>query len=254
MSLLAKANVKQPTITWPILPEDFPLPEDPVEDSSQPLIASALTQALNPLTSVVENALIVSNFALCAGLDERTICKAPDWMFVRPVEAWSSPQPRRSYTPHSQGPVPLVVMEFLSATYGEEYSMEATPKVGKWFFYEQVIQVPTYVIFRGQTGNLEVYDLQNERYRRQTPDTDGHYLIPGINLYLGVWEGRRDLRTGYWLRWWDRAGEMLLWPEEIAQLERQRAVQTEELLERERQRSQALAERLLSLGIDPDQL
>ena len=139
--------------------------------------------------------------------------------------------------------------------------MEATPKVGKWFFYEQVIQVPTYVIFRGQTGNLEVYYLQNERYRRQDPDSNGRYPIPGIDLFLGLWEGRRDRRTGYWLRWWNEAGEMLLWPEEIAQLERQRAEQTEallgqteELLEQERQRSQALAERLLSLGIDPDQL
>ena len=77
-------------------------------------------------------------------------------MYVRPVQPWQSTQPRRSYTPHTEGTIPQVVMEFLSATYGEEYSVEFSESVGKWFFYERVIQVPRYVIFRPNTGRVEV--------------------------------------------------------------------------------------------------
>ena len=52
-------------------------------------------------------------------------------------------------------------MEFLSETYGEEYSVEFTSRVGKWYFYEQVIKVPRYVIFRAKTARLEVYALES---------------------------------------------------------------------------------------------
>lgn len=252
MVALVQTSVPPVSITWPILPDDFILPDDPVENTDQPLLASALRQPLMAFPEICQNALMVSNFALCAAIDAEIICKAPDWMYVRPVEPWQSRQPRRSYTPHTQGTVPQVVMEFLSATYGEEYSVESTEKIGKWFFYEQVIKVPRYVIFRPNTGRLEVYGLESERYERLTPDQSERYGIPGLNLFLGVWEGTHEGRTGYWLRWWDAQGNMLLWPEEREALERQRAEQAEALLEQERSRSQSLLDRLREMGIDPD--
>ncbi len=55
-------------VTWPLLPDDFQLPDDPVEDENQPLLAAALRQPLTALSELVEDALIVSNFALCAGI------------------------------------------------------------------------------------------------------------------------------------------------------------------------------------------
>jgi hypothetical protein len=64
--------------------------------------------------------------------------------------------------------------------------------------------------------------------------------IPEMNLALGVWEGTRENRIGVWLRWWDEAGNLLLWGNE--------------LIEQERQRSQRLAEKLRELGLDPEQL
>ena len=63
----------------------------------------------------MQDALIMSNFALCAGIQGRIICKAPD-MYVQPVQPWPHSSVRRSYTPHTEGPVPFVVMEFLSKT------------------------------------------------------------------------------------------------------------------------------------------
>jgi len=50
-------------------------------------------------------------------------------------------------------------------------------------------------------------------------------------------------RTGYWLRWWNAEGELLLWSEERVEQERQRA-------EQEHQRAARLAEQLRLLGVD----
>ena len=216
-----------PVITWPLLPDDFILPDDPVDNDEQYPLAGALTQALTALPHLHQNALMTTNFALCAGIDGRTICKAPDWMYVRPAQPWTSSTPRRSYTPHTQGPVPAVVMEFLSETPGGEYSRESGKKIGKWFFYEQVIQVPTYVICKPETETLEVYQLEAGRYHQQSPAPTGRYWIPGLELFLGPWQGHRDLRTGYWLRWWTSTGELLLWPEELAEQAKAEAEQAE---------------------------
>ena len=266
MTTVIHKPISQLKITWPLLPDDFILPDDPVENIEHPLISNALRQSVVDSPELMQDALIVSNFAWCAAVDDRTICKAPDWMYVQPVQKRPHNYPRRSYTPHTEGTVPVVVMEFLSATYGDEYSVEHTEEIGKWFFYEQVIKVPRYVIFRPQTGRIEVYALESERYDNQNPDENGRYLIPGLNLFLGVWQGSREGRTGYWLRWWTEGGELLLWPEEKAENERQRAEDerqradrqqqdkelAETLLEQERQRNQELLARLAALGIDPE--
>ncbi len=241
-------------ITWTPLPEDYPIPSDPVEDIDHPIVAQALKEALYTFDHLVEDALIVSNFALCAKVNQRTICKGPDWMYVRPVNAWQSVRPRRSYTPHAEGSIPQVVMEFLSETYGDEYSMESSDSIGKWFFYEQVIQVQTYVIFRPYNGYLEVYGLENGRYRLQTPDENERYLIPGLELFLGLWEGSYQERSGYWLRWWTGDGELLLWKAERLEEKESALKQTESALEQEKARSRLLEEQLQSLGIDPSQL
>jgi Uma2 family endonuclease len=50
-------------------------------------------------------------------------------------------------------------MECLSDTEGGEYSIKPIYPPGKWFFYEQVLQVPYYAIFDPDCGGLEVYRL-----------------------------------------------------------------------------------------------
>jgi hypothetical protein len=68
-------------------------------------------------------------------------------------------------------------------------------------------------------------------------------LIPGLNLFLGVWVGTREGRTGNWLRWWNADGELLLWPEERAEVERQRAEVERQRAEAESQRAEAESQR-----------
>lgn len=130
-------------------------------------------------------------------------------------------------------------MEFLSDTEGGEYSIKPTHPPGKWFFYEQVLKVPNYAIFAPDTGELEVYQLDDsERYQICNPDARNLYWIPQMGLFLGRWQGTRENRTGYWLRWWDEKGELLLWGAERAQHLQARA--------------ERLAAQLRAAGIEPE--
>ncbi|NJM77789.1 MAG: Uma2 family endonuclease [Acaryochloridaceae cyanobacterium RU_4_10] len=199
------------TVTWDILPEDFVLPDDPVDNINQPSLAAALTEGLELAGKLPDNVLTTTNYGICATLNGKVVVKAPDWSYIPNLRV---PRERviRSYTPQIQGDVPLIVMEFLSDTEGGEYSNKPTHPPGKWFFYEQVLRVPYYIIFEPDAGALELYGL-NEigQYRVQEPDDRGRYWLEGINLSLGVWQGKRENRMSYWLRWWNEQGQLLLW-------------------------------------------
>jgi len=80
MSAVIHKPISQLKITWPLLPDDFIVPDDPLENIDDPLIANGLRQSLVDSPELMQDALIVSNFALCAAADDRTICKGPDWM------------------------------------------------------------------------------------------------------------------------------------------------------------------------------
>ncbi len=57
----------------------------------------------------------------------------------------------------------------------------------------------------------------------------------------------KEIRTGYWLRWWGEAGNLLLWAVEQIEQEPQRA-------EQERHQKERIIAYLQSQGIDPDNL
>jgi Uma2 family endonuclease len=230
----------EPNITWVALPADFVLPDDPVENIQQPVLAAALTDALGAAGLIQPEMLIGSNFGLVASVNARTIVKAPDWFYVSKVSPVSKEMTRRSYTPNLEGEPVAIAMEFLSETEGGELSIRATPPYGKLYFYEQILQVPTYVIYDPAVPSLEVRCLQNGRYMLQDANTQGQVWIPEVELFLGVWSGTRLGQSMNWLRWYDRFGKLLLW--------------SSEKLEQERQRSEILAAKLRELGIDPDTL
>jgi Uma2 family endonuclease len=240
-----------PKVTWEPLPEDFKLPDDPVENIQQPPLAAALTDALGAAQCLRSNMLVGSNFGLVANINRETVVKAPDWFFVPRVNEVSD-RVRRSYTPYLEGDPVAVVMEFLSAEDNGELSIRSTPPYGKLYFYERILQVPTYAIFDPAEAVLEVRCLENQRYVLQTPDDQGHFWIPELELFLGVWHGERLAQTINWLRWWDAQGNLLLWSSEQAEQERQRAEQERQRAEQERQRAERLADMLRAQGIDPD--
>jgi hypothetical protein len=124
--------------------------------------------------------------------------------------------------------------------------------VGKWFFFEQVLQVPTYVVFEPDWGLLEVYRLTDKRYVLEQPNAEGRHWCEALGLFLGAWQGKKEERDGYWLRWWNAAGELLPWAVERVEQERQKAEQERQKAEQERLRADRLAEALRAQGIDPD--
>lgn len=228
----------QYTVTWEKLPDDFQLPDDPVENIDQPLLAAALREALEIAGFILAEMLIASNFGLCAKVNDKTVVKAPDWIYVPSVLPAAAGEICRSYTPNAEGEVPAVVMEFLFLDREAEYSIKPTDPYGKWRFYEEILQVPVYAIFEPKSGRLEVYRLISGKYELQEPDASDRYSIESMGLFLGVWEGEKSHRSGYWLRWWDENGNLLLWGAER--------------VEQERLRGDRLAAYLRSQGIDPD--
>ncbi|TAG54056.1 MAG: Uma2 family endonuclease [Oscillatoriales cyanobacterium] len=217
---VSTADIK---ITWEKLPDDFILDEEPVENIDQPLLAAALREILEIAGLLLEGILVAPNMCVCATLNDKLVTKAPD----------------RSYTPNLEGEIPDIALEFLSANQYDEYSSKPTFPPGKWFFYEQMLRVPIYGIFEPAAGLLEVYRLNSSgRYEAQQPDENNRYWIAGVGLFLGVWYGTKAERTGYWLRWWDESGQMLLWGAEM--------------VERERQRADRLAAQLRAAGIEPE--
>jgi Uma2 family endonuclease len=253
MALEAARKRQPPLVTWEELPEDFVLPDGPVENIQQPPLAAALTDALGAAHRIQPQMLIASNFGLVSTVSQKIVVKAPDWLYVPQALPVAEGVVRRSYTPTSQGDPVSIVMEFLSETDTGEYSVRPTFPYGKLYFYEHILKVPTYVIFDLYAPSLEVRCLQNNQYILQEPSEEGRYWIPEIELFLGIWHGSRLGTATHWLRWWDEAGNLLLWSAEQAELERQRAEEAIAQLQKAQQRGEALAARLRELGLDPDE-
>ncbi|MBH8550906.1 Uma2 family endonuclease [Nostocaceae cyanobacterium CENA357] len=264
--VLAATQHQAPVVTWEKLPDDFILPDDPVENIQQLSLAAALTDALGTANRIQPQMLIASNFGLVANINQKIVVKAPDWLYVPSVLPISGRVIRRSYTPNTEGENVAVVMEFLSDTDNSEYSIRPTFPYGKLYFYERILQVPNYVIFNPYEVTLEVRRLENGQYFLQEPSASGRFWIPELELFLGIWQGTRLGLNIYWLRWWDEAGNLLLWSSEQAEQEHQRAEQERQRAEQERQRADdaiaqleierqrqaILAAKLRELGIDPD--
>jgi hypothetical protein len=68
-------------------------------------------------------------------------------------------------------------------------------------------------------------------------DSNRRYWISAMNLFLGVWQGTKAERTGYWLHWLDPEGHLPRWG-------------TERLVQKQ-QRANRWAEQLKTLGVEP---
>jgi hypothetical protein len=101
-----------------------------------------------------------------------------------------------------------------------------------------------YNLFRRRKPRLEVYKLVNNAYELHDGD---RVWLPEIGLAIGIERGTYLGIPREWLYWYDEQGERFLTPEEQMKQAQQQAQQAQ-------QRAQLLAERLRSLGVDPDSL
>jgi len=190
-------------------------------------------------------------------------CKSPDWYYIPGVPRLLEGEFRRSYVMWKEHVPPAIVIEFVSGTGAEEH--DVTPGWGKFWIYERRIQAEYYAIWDPKRNKLEVYQLEQGRYRCMKPDAKGRYNITSLDARIGVWEGSYLGDESRWLRAWDSRGRLLPSFEETASLEKQRAenekqrAETEkqraenekQRAENEKQRADKLAAKLRELGVDP---
>ncbi|MHC5937684.1 Uma2 family endonuclease [Nostoc sp.] len=163
----------------------------------------------------------------------------PDGFLSLGVERFYDENLRPSYVLWEERRVPILALEVVSRKYRGEYSTKKQEyaKLGILYY---VVYNPT----RRRKARLEVYKLVNNFYQLQ----DGNPVwLPEISLGIGMERGTYLGIPREWLYWYNQQGERLLTPEEQAKLAQQEAQQAQ-------QRAQLLAERLRSLGVDPDSL
>jgi Uma2 family endonuclease len=140
---------------------------------------------------------------------------------VQVPENWWQKQ-HRSYFVWQFGKPPEVVIEIVSNKEGEELGKKLT-------IYEQM-RVSYYIVYdpTQQLGEsiLSLFELRGRKYFEMS-----QRWLEQVDLGLTLWEGAFEGKTGNWLRWCDRSGNILLTGDE---------------------RSQRLAEQLKLLGVNPD--
>ena len=206
-------------------------------------------------------------------------CKAPDWWFVPGVPGMLEGEFRRSYVIWQERIRPLMVIEYVSGDGRDE--RDTTPNTGKFWVYERAIRADYYAIYDVQIPSIELYRLEDRRYREVPANANGRYPIPSMDMELGLWEGHFHGVVAPWLRAWDaRTGKMLPVPEEgmedleaglegtrelldeqVAETEKERkrgdeatklAIEATKLADESARRAEQLAAKLRALGIDPE--
>ncbi len=154
---------------------------------------------------------------------------------------------RKSWVVWEEGKGPDVVIELLSE------STAAADKQQKKEIYQRRLRVPEYFWFDPfNPEDFAGFAIRDNVYEQIMPNSEGKILSQQLGLVLVPWAGQYGETNTVWLRWATLEGELLPTDQEIAEQERQRAVQAELLLEQERQRSRELAEKLKALSTNFD--
>ena len=250
------------------LPSSDELPDSddkPVDHEIQILIPNLLRLILNQLWSDRSDWFFGVNMGIfhTTGSNPR-VAIVPDGFLSLGVPRLKNNNLRPSYILWEENyVVPMLVLEIVSKTYGNEYDekMIDYARLGVLYY---VIYNPDYAK-RDKHERFEVYRLLNGVYQ---PLQGNPVWMPEIGLGIGSEVGTNDRCEREWLYWYDSQGNRIMTPEEgelqqklQAQQERQRAEQLGQELQQERQRAEQLEQQaeqfkqmLRSLGIDPEQL
>ncbi|MFM7449641.1 MAG: Uma2 family endonuclease [Leptolyngbyaceae cyanobacterium] len=207
--------------------------------------------------------------------------KRPDWFLVVDVpRLYAGQDLRNSFVVWDEGKTPRVIVELLSPGREEEdlwiytderieenlpgalapYTIEADESgvspPHKWIVYEQVLQVPYYLVFSRYSNRLRYFKLVDRRYQEQGLDrVNPRAWLPDLGIGLGLWQGEFDGITRLWLRWYDETGNWILTPTEGAALRAEReALQAEHERQRADQaelRIAQLEQKLREFGLEP---
>jgi hypothetical protein len=153
----------------------------------------------------------------------------------------TNPNPnRRSWVVwREEGKYPNLIVEILS---------DSTAKVDreeKKQIYQDVFRTPDYFWFDPESLEFAGFTLISGQYQPITPNSQGWLWSQQLGLYLGLSANK--------LRYFTPEGELVPTPAEAAQQAENRAVEAENQVQQERQKSAKLAAKLRELGINPQE-
>ncbi|MGD2183228.1 Uma2 family endonuclease [Lusitaniella coriacea] len=133
-----------------------------------------------------------------------------------------------------EGRYPDVVVELMSPS----TARQDTGK--KKDIYEQTFRTRDYFVYDPFDKNsLQGWHLGNDfRYEAIEPDERGWLWCESLGFWLGTWEGMLTKEQAVWARFYDRAGNLILLSQELAEQEKQRAEQEKQRAEQEKQRAE----------------
>ncbi|MEA5469290.1 Uma2 family endonuclease [Spirulina sp. 06S082] len=222
--------------------------EPGLPDEYHPLQAQLLRLTFQPRTYPSEWVFSAMDMNIYYDENNTRRYKRPDWFGVVGVPRfYEGRELRKSYLIWQEGVSPFIVVELLSSsTRAEDLGQtEAEPDGNptKWQVYEEVLQVPYYVIYDGEQDYFRVFHWEDGCYQELELDGDRLGLVE-LGLGLRLWRGTHEGLERLWLRFEDASGELI--PTE-AERERQEKEQAQTAL-------QQLRDRLQAMGLDPDNL
>lgn len=232
-------------------PTDLPYDDgEPLESNRHRIAMNVLIDSLNQAYQGREDYFTGGNmFIYYSSRQARNVdFRGPDFFAVLNVDGTRE---RRTWTLwEEEGRYPDTIVEFMSP------STASIDTDAKKTLYEQTFRTQDYYVYDPfDRESLQGWHLGNTlRYEELEPDDRGFLWCESLGLWLGTWQGILKRENATWLRFYDRSGNLVLLPEEIAENERQRADLAEQNLEEERERNQQLRDRLLQLGVDPDSI
>lgn len=241
-----------------ILPTMYDLPsEDPEEpglpDEFHYYQPQLLRETFQPTTYPRDQYFVATDLNLYYDVHQTSWYKRPDWFAVLGASRlYESQELRLSYVIWQEETAPYLIVELLSPgtereDLGETERTDEQPP-SKWTVYEQLLQIPYYVVYSRYTDTVRYFELTAGRYREVHPQEQKLWL-PAAGIGLGLWTGTYQGIARQWLRFYDAQGEWILSPVEQ---QRQRAEQERKRADQEQQRAQRLAAQLKALGIEPE--
>ena len=251
-----EASLDQESIWSPPSP-----PTDLIFDDGEPLETNRHRIAMNVLIDSALSALAERRDFFCGGnmfvyysrqQKMNRDFRGPDFFVTLDVD--SSRERQGWVVWEEDGRYPDVIVELMSP------STANVDKGMKKALYERTFRTASYYIYDPfdptslQGWQLDAY----QHYQSLLPNERGWLWCESLGLWLGNWEGsiRREPPDGtcQWLRFYDRAENLVLLPEELVILSQERAEIERQRAEQESQRAERLAVRLREVGIDPDSI
>ncbi len=262
-AMTSETTIEQGTLSNEVEAPDVPTPPtDLVFDDGEPLETNRHRIGINVLIDSVlvafagrEDYFVGGNMFVYYSSRQAMSrdFRGPDFFVVLDVDG--SRERQGWVVWEEEGRYPDVIVELLSPS---------TAKIDcevKKHLYERTFRTADYYVYDPfEPNSLQGWHLDGAlRYQPLTPNNQGWLWCETLELWLGTWEGsiRREPPQAncYWLRFYDRQGNLILLPEEIAmqeqqraESERQRAESERQRAESERQRAERLAARLRELG------